>query len=1024
MQKLFSARRLQILSQRSNPVLSAKTPPARREDTEHIRTNFKWKASPTPTPLQRRWVELTGPGNDPKMIIHAMNSQANGYMLDLEDSMAPTRDNVVRAHENIRQLIRNKLSVSTATKNYEVVKDPKPTLMIRVRGLHMPNEGMIYDLCEFLEHNAHRLYEEGRGPYLYVPKLETYEEALFVNDMLTEAESYLHLQEGCIKVTALIETFPAIFQTEEIIYALRNRLVGLNCGRWDYLFSMMKSLPYFKYPDRGTLDMKQPYMEAYVKQIVQSCHKRDIHAMGGMSAFIPSGKGDSETNERIQKTVFADKTIEILHGCDGAWVAHPALIEPVQSLFKTSLKGKDHQKHFSSLSLDEQQSSNLFIPGAKKNEPFTRKCFERNVDVAIKYLTRWLSGNGAVALYGLMEDLATAEISSVQLRNWLDHKIISLDDFNKQLNISMSGKGVSDPRVHHILETYVTGNAKFLIDVAGPAFNLEGGFDPIKFPKDNIIDKPKTGVELTKYRGNFLNNYLRNNNSYGFLGTSNGVSAVNVVAGGSGRVGPYAGGWQSNAMKNRLNMCLPDTLHVSVEDCAQCAHEVNEHLYRAHLVQSEQGLNNINYEDIAFLADLEQGWNTPEKTRIAVRRCVEAGVNVIHIEDQGDKKRCGHLGDKELNSYNDYALIMRSANLAAHEMGVQDYVTFVARTDAYSAKRIHYSEQLRDPNNPEHKFVDWSRGHTPDGKYLYLKEGLNDATGRRWGLDLAIYRGTKIVDDGLASHVWMETPDADLQVAKDFLNGVNENLNRNGKHARGLYNHSPSFDWDIKFVAEAKPLAEAVAVDIRSLILSKNDWSLLEIDDTLVFKVRESISKNGRSVQGDNRYSDETIRKMIPHLFDYSMGEHKFYKQFEVHDVARRAGSFDNAITELRSNSVYRPLDAITDIIVDERLRLFGPMLASFGYDLHLITLPEFHVTAFRMHDLARRFKDSGIEAFVTTTQRPERVRMTTDPSYTYYKHQTATGTGVEAAFNLAVGSSNVNALSSSTETDDLRKRQ
>jgi len=554
-------------------------------------------------------------------------------------------------------------------------------------------------------------------------------------------------------------------------------------------------------------------------------------------------------------------------------------------------------------------------------------------------------------------------------------------------------------------------------------FNSASGFESIKFPGHKLIDPPKSGVELTKQRGAFLKKYLEENSSYGFLGTSNGVSAVNVVAGGSGRVGPYAGGWQSNAMKNRLNMCLPDTLHVAPEDCAECANEVNEHLYRAHLVQAEQGLNNVNYENLAFLADLEQGWNTPEKTRIAVRRCVEAGVNVIHIEDQGDKKRCGHLGDKELNSYDDYAVIMRSANLAAHEMGVQDDVTFVARTDAYSAKRIHYSEQLRDPDHPEHKFIDWTRGPTPDGKYLYLKEGINEDTGRRWGLELAIYRGTKVVDDGLASHVWMETPDADLQVAKDFLTSVNANLASKGKLARGLYNHSPSFDWDIKFVAEAKPLAERVAKDISANIMNIEDLSSVKVNDSLVEAVRRSLAENGKLVQGDNRYSEDTVRSMVPHLIDYAMGEKNFFDQYDFCSSDTRVGSYALAIKNLRENAVFRPIDALTDIIVDERLRLFGPMLASFGYNMHLITLPEFHVTAFHMHDLASRFKNSGIEAFVSTTQRPERIRMIEDPSYTYYKHQTATGTGVEAAFNMAVGSSNVNALSASTESDDLKKR-
>jgi len=366
---------------------------------------------------------------------------------------------------------------------------------------------------------------------------------------------------------------------------------------------------------------------------------------------------------------------------------------------------------------------------------------------------------------------------------------------------------------------------------------------------------------------------------------------------------------------------------------------------------------------------------------------------------------------------------MRSANLAAHELGVQNDVTFVARTDAYSAKRIHFSDHLRDPNNQEHKYIDWERGPTPDGKYLYLKEGINEDTGRRWGLDLAIDRGARVVDDGLASHVWMETPNADLQVAKDFMTGVNDKLVQKGKRARGLYNHSPSFDWDIKFVAEAKPLAERVANDIKSYIVNRNVSINVPIDDELLKKIHQSLAENGNPVQGDDKFSDETIRTMVPHLVDYAMGEKDWLEQFDKDLSTRRAGSYNSELTKLQQNATYRPLDNLVDVIVDERLRLFGPMLASFGYNMHLITLPEFHVTAFHMHDLASRFKDSGIEAFVTTTQRPERIRMTEDPTYTYYKHQTATGTGVEAAFNLAVGSSNVNALSASTESDDLKKR-
>ncbi len=625
-----------------------------------------------------------------------------------------------------------------------------------------------------------------------------------------------------------------------------------------------------------------------------------------------------------------------------------------------------------------------------------------------------------------MEDLATAEISLAQLRNW------------KANNISgpySSFKG--DHRTKYILDKYANGDAPFLHDVAHKALEYENGSPPIQF-EGPFIDPPKSGIELTKERGTFLKQYLKENPSYGFLGTSNGVSAVNVVAGGRGKVGPYAGGWQANAMKNRLGMCLPDTLHVAPEECAQTASEFNEHLYRAHLVQQDSGLNDVNYYKMALLADLEQGWNTPEKTRISVRRAVEAGINVMHIEDQGDKKRCGHLGDKELNSYDDYALIMRSANLAAKEMGVQDYVTFVARTDAYSAKRIHYSYKLSHSDHPEYKFIDWERGTTPDGKYLYLKQGVNPVSGNLWGLDLSIYRGYKIVSDGLASYVWMETPDADLQIAKDFLDGVNEKLAPEGKKAFGLYNHSPSFDWDVKFVAEAEPLAEKIVSDVQEQIIYYAnsmsepylERSLLLTEQyrtTLIGIIQKSLAKHGSEVNGDHTFRKETIHEMIPHITDYVMGEQDWKAQFEFDVSNTFLTSFKKnkkALKDEASLDGYQPIKYLSDIIVKERLTNFGPQLASFGYNMHLITLPEFHVTAYRMHNLASRFQTSGIEAFVSSTQRPARILSTEDPTYTYYKHQTATGTGVEATFNKKVGSSDINTLSNSTESDDIKKRK
>ena len=419
---------------------------------------------------------------------------------------------------------------------------------------------------------------------------------------------------------------------------------------------------------------------------------------------------------------------------------------------------------------------------------------------------------------------------------------------------------------------------------------------------------------------------------------------------------------------------------------------------------------------------MEQGWDTPEKTRISVKKAIENGINVIHIEDQGPKKRCGHLGDKELNTYDDYAVIMKSANLAAQELLGQEqaekhWVRFVARTDAFSAKRITNSEHLRDINNPEHKFVDWDKGTSSDGKYLYLKQGINPETGNRWGLELSVERCARIVDDGLASHVWMETPDADLDDAKAFITGVNDILSKKGKKAYGLYNHSPSFDWDVKFFAEAEELTNIILNEFTKKML--NDSLNRSCVKNELIKL---LSEKGSKTKGDHMFEDKYVEAILNNCLDYSSGENQWNKKMDklINDSIY-TGFHDN-IMEINNNG-FKPKDNITEIIVEQRLINFGKMLSSFGFNMHLITLPEYHVTAFNMHKLASDFSVNGINAFVKNTQRPERILSENDPSYTYYKHQTATGTGIEASFNKAVGSSNVNTLNDSTEADDLKKR-
>lgn len=1035
-----------------------------REDTAHIRES-NWKVNTLPIRLQKRHVEITGPGNNAKMIINAFNTNANGYMLDLEDSMSPTWYNVINAHHNIKQAIRGELfdykydEKGNLVKKYEILqRDAQPTFFTRVRGLHMKEENVIvdgntvpasmFDIGTYMFHNANYLVENNKGPYLYIPKLELYEEAKLVNDLLVQTQNNLSIPVGTAKVTCLIETYPAIFQTEEIIYALKDHISALNCGRWDYIFSMIKSskkgevLPY-----RNELHMNQPFLQAYVSQIVKSCHKRGILAIGGMSAFIPGN--DKTKNEEVLKKIILDKELEINRGCDGAWVAHPNLVDPVKKLFEDKLR-QDNQIIFT----PKQEITHKDLSPKVKNFIILDSELRENINISLQYISAWLSGNGAVALNGMMEDLATSELSIFQIKQWYDNEEDILSDskgfklnketFEKVLEEEYL-KMICNNEVNYanrnfelskqIIKEYVYNDHRFLPDVANKYLNIDNGFKGIRWSNDvyNKISGSKgylSGVELTKYRGEYLNKFLYEDNqpAYKFLGTTNGVSAVNVVAGGNGKVGPYAGGWQHNAMGNRLNMCLPDTLHVAPEESANCAMQINNHLHRADAVQhilktDNPSMKTVEYYDMAMLCDLEQGWNTPEKTRIATLLAIQNGINVIHIEDQGEKKRCGHLGDKELNSYDDYAIILRSANLAAQELlgpeqADRQWVRFVARTDALSAKRIHYSHKLTNPANPEHKFIDWNAGPTPDGKYLYLKQGINEETGNPWGLDLSIYRGARIVDEGLASHIWMETPDADLHIAKKYMDGVNAILRPKGKKAYSLYNHSPSFDWDIKFFKEAEKLTNKM--------ISWNENLIKQNVQLTIDHLKEFLIKEGDFVQGDHLFTKDELHNIMLCINDLNQKEGKWTENLDAHSKHIYPSFQTNQINHYITNQKkmgYSPERIISDIIVERRLKNFGNQLSTFGCNMHLITLPEFHVTAYNMHILSNDFSVNGINAFVKNVQRPERLHNLNDHTYTYYKHQTATGTGGEAAFNSVVGSYDVNTLSDSTEQDDIKKR-
>ncbi len=424
----FDARRRQLLVARRTrqAAFDAGALPDFLPETQAIRSGH-WQVAPPPADLRRRWVEITGPV-ERKMMINALNSGADCFMADFEDAHSPTWPGTLAGQLNVRDAVRGQLSFTSPDgKSYAVGPDPA-VLLVRPRGWHLPERHLqvhgqpacasLIDAGLFLFHNARTLLDKGSGPYLYVPKLEHHLEAQLWDDVLSHSETTLGLPLGSIRVTVLIETLPAAFQMEEILHALRGRIVGLNAGRWDYLFSTIKTLqahPDKVLPDRGAVTMAAPFMRAYAKLLVATCHKRGAHAMGGMAAFIPNRK-DPQVTEVALRKVREDKEREAGDGFDGTWVAHPDLVPVANAAFHRVLRGDDDQVgRKATLVRDAPSLLDLRVPGAG----VTEAGLQHNVRAALVYIESWLRGTGAVAIDNLMEDAATAEISRTQLWSWV-----------------------------------------------------------------------------------------------------------------------------------------------------------------------------------------------------------------------------------------------------------------------------------------------------------------------------------------------------------------------------------------------------------------------------------------------------------------------------------------------------------------------------------------------------------------------------------------------------------------------------
>ena len=404
-------------------------------ETEHIRNDGSWKVAGFGPGLEDRRIEITGP-TDPKMTANAMNSGANVWLADQEDATSPTWHNVVTGQLSLYDAIRGQLDyTSPEGKNYKVTAEETPTIVMRPRGLHMVEKHLLYrdqnglevatsgslvDYGLYVFHNAKQLIENGKGPYFYIPKLENHLEARLWDEIFTFTEEYLDIPHGTIRATILIETFGAAFEMDEILYELKDHCAGLNAGRWDYLFSIIKNYrtrgTSFVMPDRNQILMTLPFMRAYTELLVKTCHRRGAHAIGGMSAFIPNRRDPEVTAKALEK-VANDKKREATDGFDGSWVAHPDLIDIARAEFDAVLQGRPNQLDRQRPDVEVTAKDLLDIRSA--GGEITEEGVRSNIGIAIRYIDAWLRGTGAAALDNLMEDAATAEISRSQIWQWM-----------------------------------------------------------------------------------------------------------------------------------------------------------------------------------------------------------------------------------------------------------------------------------------------------------------------------------------------------------------------------------------------------------------------------------------------------------------------------------------------------------------------------------------------------------------------------------------------------------------------------
>ncbi|MCJ8502091.1 malate synthase A [Desulfatitalea alkaliphila] len=449
LQRRFDATRKALLQARQSrqAAIDAGQLPDFLPETRHIREG-DWRIGTVPPDLQDRRVEITGPV-DRKMVINALNSGASAFMADFEDAHAPTWQGTIDGQINLMDAVRGTIALTTPEGKQYSLNERTAVLLVRPRGWHLdekhlrvagqPVSGALFDFGLFFYHNAKEQLARGTGPYFYLPKLESHLEARLWNDIFVQAQQALGLPVGTIKVTVLIETILAAFETDEILYELRDHIVGLNCGRWDYIFSFIKrfrNVPGYIFPDRALITMTRHCMRSYALRVIQTCHRRGAHAMGGMAAQIPI-KEDAQANAAALDKVREDKVREARDGHDGTWVAHPGLVAIAREEFDKAMPAANQVDRLRD-DVTITAADLLKVP----NGPITENGLRNNIAVGIQYMAHWLAGNGCVPLYNLMEDAATAEIARAQVWQWVHHPEGVLDD----------GREVTLPLVRRIMD--------------------------------------------------------------------------------------------------------------------------------------------------------------------------------------------------------------------------------------------------------------------------------------------------------------------------------------------------------------------------------------------------------------------------------------------------------------------------------------------------------------------------------------------------------------------------------------------